>query len=207
VGAFPARLVLVAGTLVVVSLVAGLAVYTALPGSEASSLASSTSSASSSVASSHNTSSVDANSSSAAYPFADPGYITDSGGCAGSYSLNGTAYVEPCSFGGTVQDALVFNCLAAAALPSGCAAQITASPGWLFPPADNVGPGSPVLNNTMTVWYPYVGHGASEPSWANCMYAVAHGPGAGTQYAFCVSLNSTSFIVSGPAVVLPIEGP
>jgi len=84
-GAFPARLVLVAGTLVVVSLVAGWAVYSNLPGSAASSLGSSTSSASSSVAettvtSSQNTSSVGAISSSAAYPFANPGYVTQSGG-------------------------------------------------------------------------------------------------------------------------------
>jgi hypothetical protein len=149
---------------------------------------------------------VGANSLSAAYPFANPGYVTQSGGCSASYSSNGTAYAEPCSFGGTIQDALVFNCLAAAALPSGCAGQITALPGEVFPPANNTGPGSPVLNNTVTVWYPHVGHAANEPSWANCMYAVAHGPSAGTEYAFCVSLNSIAFIVSGPVVVLPVEG-
>jgi hypothetical protein len=193
----------------VIALVAGFAVFTALPGSAARSETSSTSSASFSVTSYQNTSSVGANSSSAAYPFANPGYITqsESGGCSASYSWNGTAYAEPCSFGGTIQDALVFNCLlAAAALPSGCAGQITALPGELFPPANNTGPGSPVLNNTMTVWYPYVSNAPNEPSWANCMYAVAHGPSAATEYAFCVSLNSTSFIVSGPAVVLPVEG-
>jgi hypothetical protein len=206
VGAFPARLVLVAGTVLVVSVVAGLAVYTVLPGSAASSQASSISSASSSVASSQNTSSAGANSSSAAYPFANPGYVTRSGGCSASYSSNGTAYTEPCSFGGTIQDALVFNCLAAAALPSGCAGQITALPGEIFPPANNTGPGSPVLNNTVTVWYPYVGHAANEPSWANCMYAPAHGPSAATEFAFCVSLNSTSFIVSGPTFVPIPEG-
>jgi hypothetical protein len=105
---------------------------------------------------------------------------------------------------------LVFNCLAAAALPSGCAAQLTALPGETMstpPVGDNGGPGvnSPVLNNTLTVWYPYVGLAANEPSWANCMYAVAHGPSAETQYAFCVALNSTSFVVSGPVVVLPPE--
>jgi hypothetical protein len=189
-----------------VSLVAGLAVYTTLPGSAASSLASSTSSASPSVTSSQNTGSVGANPSSAAYPFANPDYITRSEGCSVSYSSNGTAYAEPCAFGNTIQDALVFNCLAAAALPSGCAGQITAPPGEVFPPANNIGPGSPVLNNTVTVWYPYVGEAANEPSWANCMYVVAHGPSAGTEYAFCVSLDSTSFVVSGPAVVLPVEG-
>ena len=205
--AFPARLVLVASTLVVVSVVAGWAVYTVLPRSAASSQAPSTSSASSSVTSSQNTSSVGANSSSAAYPFTNPGYLTQSGGCAASYSSNGTAYAEPCVFGGTISDALVFNCLAAAALPSGCAGQITALSGEVFPPVNNSGPAfnSPVLNNTVTVWYPYVGNAAKEPSWANCMYAVAHGPSAATEFAFCVSLNSTSFIVSGPGVVLPVE--
>jgi hypothetical protein len=157
------------------------------------------------VSSSQHTSSVSASSSSTAYPFKDPGYLMRSGGCSASYSSNGTAYAEPCSFGGMIQDALVFNCLAAAALPSGCAGQITGLPGEVFPPANNVGPGSPVLNNTVTVLYPYVGNAANEPSWANCMYSVAHGPSARTQYAFCVSLSSTSFIVSGPAVVLPRE--
>jgi hypothetical protein len=107
-----------------------------------------------------------------------------------------------------IQDALVFNCLAAAALPSGCAGQITALPGEVFPPANNSGPqfNSPVLNNTVTVWYPYVGGGASEPSWANCMYVAAHGPSVVQQYAFCVYLNSTAFIVSGPTYVPIPEG-
>jgi hypothetical protein len=217
VGASPGRLALVVGTVVAVSLVAGLAVYAGLPGSGAGSRTSSTPSASSSVAEtmvtpSQNASSLDANSSSVAYPFANPGYITQSGGCSASYRSNGTAYAEPCSFGGTIQEALVFNCLAAAALPSGCAAQIAPLPGEVMqtpPVGNNTGPGvnSPVLNNTVTVWYPYVGTAANEPPWANCGYAAAHGPSTTTQFAFCVPLNSTSFIVSGPVPVLPIEGP
>jgi hypothetical protein len=203
VGAFPARLALVAGTVALVSLVAGLAVYTALPGSAANSRVSSSSSASSTDTGITVTSS-------AAYPFANPGYITRSGGCAASYRSNGTAYAEPCAFGGTIRDALVFNCLATAALPSGCAGQITPLPGEVMPtppPGNNPGPdvNSPVLNNTVTVWYPYVGHAANTPSWANCMYAVAHGPSAATDYAFCVSLNSTSFVASAPTFVAPPE--
>lgn len=141
--------------------------------------------------------------SSTRYPFSNPGYLTRLGRCAGSYTTNDTVWAMPCSFAGTIEQALVFNCASEGASESGCSAQI-----W----EDNVtnigaAPAGPsVLNNTITVWNPYVNKTSGEPAWANCMYEMAH-HGNGPDFGFCVPLNSTAFAVSGPAVVLPYEGP
>jgi hypothetical protein len=177
------------------SLIAGLFLYSSLPGTISTSQSSiGSSSASSGLA---------------RYPFGNPGYLISPSPCAASYRSNGTAYAEPCAFGGTVSDAMVFSCTAEAALPSGCTGQISGMPNTTpAPPAINGSnrPGTvPVLNNTITVWYPYVNQTSNRPSWANCMFQVGHLQ-PGSQYGFCFPINSTSFVVSGPAFVAPPEG-
>jgi len=150
-----------------------------------------------------------ASSGSAGYPFDNPGYLISPSPCSASYRSNGTAYAEPCAFGGSVSDAMVFDCIAEAALPSGCTGQISGMPNTTpAPPPINgsIAPGStvPVLNNTVTVWYPYSNQTSNEPAWANCMFQVGHLQ-PGSQYGFCLQVNSNAFVVSGPAFVAPPE--
>ena len=83
----------------------------------------------------------------------------------------------PC-FGG---DAYVFNCASAAATSQGCTASTTA----------------PYSSYVMNIKYPFADQ--AEPSWANCLWTIAQGQG----YAYCISINSTSFIVGEPALPHP----
>ncbi len=195
-GKVPIKSGLIAGVIVAVSLVASLFLYSSLPAVTSSSQGTNASLSSSPRP--------------AGTPFANPGFLISPSGCAAS-SLNGTAYAEPCSFAGTIKEAKVFDCLAEAALPSGCTDYISGVPKTTpAPPPINGSPNSnfgssvPVLNNTVTVWYPYVDHTGKAPTWANCMFQVGH-LYSGSPYGFCISLNSTAFIVSGPALVLPPE--
>jgi hypothetical protein len=215
----PNRLAVIAGAAVVVILVAGFSLYSSLPAASSSSKSPSDSmvvglgddyltTSSSQYASRSST-----ESNSSAFPFANPGYLDSPSGCATSTrSSNGTAYAyaEPCTFSGSMGDALVFNCLAEAASSSGCSAQLWGVPNSTpEPPPLNrsrvqVQGQVPVMNNTITVWYPYVNQTGSEPSWANCMFQVAHFY-PGLQYGFCIPVSSTAFVVSGPEVILPPE--
>jgi hypothetical protein len=111
-------------------------------------------------------------------PFNSSVYLsTDVGSCRGPVGY------APC-FGGDFSQAELFNCAGAAALPSGCARRVVSS-------------SNPQNSYQITIWYPYVGH-SNESSWANCLYTDSGDPG---QYygAYCVSINSTSFIVTEPA--------
>jgi hypothetical protein len=216
------RLGIIAGAVVVAALISAFSLYSSLPAASSSkspgdSLSTGPgygqipSSPQGTPSSSQDATSSSTGSNSSAFPFANPGYLVSPSGCAASSRSNGTAYAEPCTFGGSVDDALVFNCLAEAASQSGCSAQIYGVPnttpapppvnGSYVPPSDGQ---VPVLNNTITVWYPYVNQTGSEPSWANCTFQVAH-LYPGSQYGFCIPVSSTAFVVSGPEVILPRE--
>jgi len=98
-------------------------------------------------------------------------------------SCSGPSGFTPC-FGGNFSQAEVFNCTSAAASASGCTQLV-------------INPSEPQNSYQITIWYPYFGH-SNEPSWANCIYTDSGDPG---QYygAYCVSVNSTAFIVTEPA--------
>jgi hypothetical protein len=98
-------------------------------------------------------------------------------------SCRGPAGYAPC-FGGNFSQAEVFNCMNAASLPSGCTQRVVSS-------------SNPQNSYQITIWYPYVGHN-NESSSANCIYTDSGDP---VQYygAYCVSISSTTFIVTEPA--------
>jgi len=111
-------------------------------------------------------------------PFNHTLYLTSSGACS-VFGPNNTAYAIPCS-SGDFNQAYVFNCASAAASSSGCTTQIVSS----LVPSNRY---------NITVWYPYVNQ-SNEPSWAICMY---NAKGAsGSQYAYCIPVGSTAFILS-----------
>ncbi len=76
--------------------------------------------------------------------------------------------------------AYVFNCMAAAATPSGCTVTLGTGPS----------------NFNVTVWYPAKNQ---TMSWANCNYVVSNGSGK-TPHAWdvCIASTSTSFILATP---------
>ena len=104
-------------------------------------------------------------------------YLYPIGACDGSPSKS------PC-FGGNFSQALVFNCARAAASSSGCSEQVGSTYEIV------VGSGY-----HLTIWYPYWN---STYEWVNCMYEYGGNPGQ-PQYAYCISTNSTAFIISEPA--------
>ena len=119
------------------------------------------------------------------------------GGAA--FSVNDTTWIDPLSylvpnsldsycegptgydvcFGGGLSSAEVFNCPSQAATSSGCAWKVVNS-------------SAPQYASTVTVWYPY-----PDPSGGpqNCRYTDS-GDSGSYYSAYCIPLNSTSFIVS-----------
>jgi hypothetical protein len=98
----------------------------------------------------------------------------------------------PC-IGYRLSDALVFNCAAAAATPSGCSTIY--SEGVRYSAA-------PPVNYTVTVWYPSYNQ-PNEPASANCMYNVVPAgalvkPVTPNSFGYCLLVNSTAFVVSLP---------
>jgi hypothetical protein len=95
----------------------------------------------------------------------------------------GPSGYAPC-FGGDLSQAEVFTCAIAAASSSGCTQYVVSS-------------SNPQNSYQITIWYPYLGH-SNEPYWTNCNYTDSGDPG---QYygAYCISISSTSFIVTEPA--------
>jgi len=110
------------------------------------------------------------------------------GGCSDSYRSNGTAYAEPCT-ASELSGAHVFDCASAAASQAGCSVTLVGS--GTFPGSGQFN--SPILNNTLTVWFPYTG-GAAQPAGTNCYFEVAHHY-TGSAYGHCYSLNSTAFVI------------
>ena len=117
-------------------------------------------------------------------------------GCAVSTDPPTTWYETPCF--GSNADEIVFNCAAAAATTQGCTRRFNVT-GVVEPTPS--GPGYFVV----TIWYPYVN--ASVYPGVNCKYTVPSVPTPpgpeGPGYAYCISVNATSFIVAvqapGPA--------
>jgi hypothetical protein len=92
-----------------------------------------------------------------------------------------------------LSDALVFNCLEAAATPLGCS-EVWSS-GLRYS-------ASPIINYTVTVWYPSYDQ-PNEPASANCMYTVSPVGGLDIpppmpSFGYCIAVNSTAFVVSLP---------
>ncbi|MDG7002062.1 MAG: hypothetical protein JRN15_23420 [Nitrososphaerota archaeon] len=104
-------------------------------------------------------------------------------GTPNSYCTSGGIYVA--CFGDNFSSAAVFNCAREAAASSGCT--------WGV-----VDPSTPQYATDVTVWYPY--QNSSVP-FSNCKYASAGGPDF--YYDYCVSLNSTAFVISSPAPKAP----
>jgi hypothetical protein len=95
-----------------------------------------------------------------------------------SFCHGPTGY-EAC-VGGDFASAELFNCSSQAATASGCTWKVISS-------------SSPQYGTEVTVWYPYTG--SSEP-W-NCLYTDSGN--SGNYYsAYCISSNSTAFVVSEP---------
>jgi hypothetical protein len=115
------------------------------------------------------------------FPFDYPLYLSSS--CAASGPLpNGTVVSEPCS-SNDLSSAYVFNCLAAAASPSGCTQNVTSS---LIPSS----------SYSITIWYPYASPPSSNRTWANCMDVLdgKYYP----SYDYCITVSPEGFILSQP---------
>lgn len=76
-------------------------------------------------------------------------------------------------------DAYVFDCASSAATSQGCTQRVTSAK-------------APYPSYTINIRYPFTNQ--TEPSWANCLWTV-HGITHGQGYAYCISVNSTSFVV------------
>jgi hypothetical protein len=84
--------------------------------------------------------------------------------------------------------AIVFSCAAAAAAPQGCTATLNGS-------------GSAYPRYSITIWFPYVQQ-SQPPNPFNCEYSVPV-DGISQNLAYCISLNSMSFILSLPQPITP----
>jgi len=109
-------------------------------------------------------------------------FLASGGGCGG----------EPC-ITNTFSGALVFDCAAAAATPSGCS--VVWSSGVKYSEA-------PIVNYTVTAWFPSYGQ-TDEPVWANCMYSswpvgALGQPTSPPSFGYCFMTDATAFVVSLP---------
>ena len=107
-------------------------------------------------------------------------YLSADPGCSTSYGE--TSYPVPC-FGSS---GYLFNCAAAATNSEGCTQQVNIT--------------GTNESFTVTIWYPYTNSIGEQPV-QNCKWTVQlpSPPGPETGYAYCISVNSTSFLVSEPA--------
>jgi len=100
------------------------------------------------------------------------------GGC--SVTVNGTLAGAPC-FGRDIDNAVIFNCAAAAATPSGCTTTV-------------VSPGYTAYNYNLTIWYPDAN--APAPN-SNCEFLPSLGYNTPFD-AWCISISQDSFIMAQP---------
>ena len=108
-------------------------------------------------------------------------YLSANSGYTVSYGS--MVYPTPC-FGAT---GYVFECGAAAATSQGCTQEVYIS--------------GANENFNVTIWYPYLDHAGEQPG-QNCQWSgsLPSPPGPdGPYYAYCIPVNSTSFLVSQPA--------
>jgi hypothetical protein len=118
------------------------------------------------------------------FPFNYPEYLTASNTC-GYTSGNGTSYPSPC-FTNVFSAIHLFDCDPASSTQSGCTQVVVSSldPKW---------------NYTINIRHPYLNQ-MNEPSWANCVYTV-EGTAFVSQYAYCISISPTAFILSQPGAL------
>jgi len=107
-------------------------------------------------------------------------FLSSTGGCSPG----------PC-IGQRFSDAMIFNCAAAAATPSGCSEIYSEGVRYSI---------APMVNYTVTVWYPSYNQ-PNEPASANCMYNVVPvgalvKPVTPILFGYCLMVNSTAFVVS-----------
>ena len=102
-------------------------------------------------------------------------------------SSGSASYPVPCF--GPNSGAYLFNCAVTAATSQGCTQRVNIT-------------GSSSQSFTVTVWYPYVNYNGEQP-WQNCKYMlpdIPTPPGPqGPYYAYCISVNSTSFFITLPS--------
>jgi hypothetical protein len=116
-------------------------------------------------------------------PWNDTEYLTSEYAC----HEQGIGGGIPC-FSANLSIAYVFNCAQEAKSQAGCRAEVS------FHAADTR------LNYNLTIWYPLVNHNG-EPTWANCEYTEIVGGYNifGYNYAYCISVSQTSFIIAEQA--------
>jgi hypothetical protein len=119
-------------------------------------------------------------------------FMGNESNCAVSTDPPTTWYETPCF--GSNADAVVFNCAVAANTSQGCTKRINTT--GQFTPK----PSGPDYFS-VTVWYPYINYTVFPG--ANCKYTVPSVPTPpgpeGPAYAYCISLNSTAFIIAEQA--------
>lgn len=118
-------------------------------------------------------------------PWSGLDYMTADSGCTTYVPGGSPVYPVPCF--GPNSSAYAFNCAAAAATSQGCTQVV------------NIIGTSPKPNFTITVWYPYNYQG--EQLSQNCKWteSIPNPPGPESEYAYCISLNSTAFFVTESA--------
>jgi hypothetical protein len=105
-------------------------------------------------------------------------YMSNASGC--NVIHNGITYPEPCF---SYNDPYIFNCASSAATAQGCTEQVYVN--------------STTNSFTVTVWYPIPN---SQPG-QNCQYSVLSIPNyQNPTFAYCIPINSTSFLVSRAAL-------
>jgi hypothetical protein len=105
-----------------------------------------------------------------------PAWSGSGGGC--STTSNGKFAGGPC-FGDDIDDAVVFSCVFAAELPSGCETTV-------------VSPANATYDYNVTVWYPDSNVTSAD---ANCEYLPSLGFSA-PQQGWCASISQDSFIIA-----------
>ncbi|HEY6282810.1 MAG TPA: hypothetical protein VIW22_02690, partial [Nitrososphaerales archaeon] len=105
-------------------------------------------------------------------------YLTADSGCYSSHGPAGQWSPSPCF--GPRSDAVVFNCLGAAATSQGCTQRFYYK-------------GNPSASFVATVWFPFYNSTANSEGY-NCRV------GLFSDYAYedCMTINSTAFIVGQP---------
>jgi hypothetical protein len=98
----------------------------------------------------------------------------------GSVTVNGVMAGAP-QFGNNIDEAVVFNCAASAATPSGCQTTV-------------VSPADTTYNYDMTVWYPCADAGTAT---TNCCFLPKIGYPT-PFHAWCASTDTGSFIITQP---------
>ncbi len=109
-------------------------------------------------------------------------YLTADSGCFSGPSPAGPWSPSPCF--GPRSDAVVFNCMKAAATSQGCTQRVYYK-------------GNASESYVVTVWYPYFNSTANSEGY-NCKLAF-YPETVHTGYAYCMSVNSTSFLVAQPS--------